>query len=258
MLDTLINEILKKIITVTVVSILIIGAYGFYLHVTETKNLQLNSSFYSDYDTRENLLPKFNPEEEFSDATAAAPAIARLELNDIFRCTTFIISNNYAITANHCVVSSFNKKLITSEFEVVSEDRSISITARAVGGYSSGDLALLYSENGFVDFKKIKIDASYLSAPLALQSKAVAACGFPRGTSKAVCYRQSQCGVYYDFVECQGLLYHGMSGGPLIILDAIPGERLVVGVNAAMTPGSSLFALLIGLFELLNIKTSKE
>lgn len=257
MLNDLINEMLKKVMTVVIAAIVLLGSYGFYLHVTETKNLQLNSKFYSDYKKRTNDLPIFDPEGEFAIPllAAPAPAVARLEFDGVFRCTAFVISNDYAITANHCVISSFNKKLITDTFQVVSEDRSVSVTAEAVGGYSSGDLALIKGE--FQQFSKLKVDASFMSAPIAITAPILVACGYPRGTNKAVCYQQSKCGVYYDFIECQGLLYHGLSGGPLIAIEPISGTRVVVGVNSAMTPSSSLFAPLIGLFELLNIKTKE-
>lgn len=253
MFNDLINEMLKKIMTVLVVAVVLTGSYGFYLHVTETKNLQLNNKFYSDYKTRKNELPKYDPSGEFSIPIAAsAPAVARLEKDGVFRCTAFIISNDYAITAAHCLVSNFSKKLDTNDIEIVSEDRTISVTAQAVGSYSSGDLGLIRGE--FQNFKKLSIDASVLSVPRALTATQLVSCGYPRGTNRIVCYRQSQCGVYYDFVACQGLLYHGMSGGPLISIDEV-GSVGVVGVNSALASDSNLFSPLIGLFELFNIKT---
>lgn len=251
------RSILRGIIrAVASVTILIIAALSYYYFLTEVKNLQVNPSLYSNTETLENALPAFDPT---AVNQGQLPAIVRLEIDGKYTCTAFVISNDYAITAAHCVVTAY-RKLITTEVDIVSEGRKLSLKANTVGSYAAGDLALL--KGNFKEFKKLKINAGFNSAIIALDSSQkmipLFSCGYPRGVADVICYSQVRCSPYFDIIACQGLLYRGMSGGPAMAYNPESQELVAFGLNSAMTPDSTLLAPLIGLFEVFNIKVVSE
>jgi len=148
-----------------------------------------------------------------------------------FFCSGSVISKNYVLTAGHCLEGRSKTKVSIEIRDMNGEKTGASGTAAFYEEMSDQGLVLGdFSEFNVVSFtpNTMKITQSLLD-PAGL----VVVCGFPYG-GELFCdafanRRQYQFGYAGD-----GLLYPGMSGGP--VLDMATG--VVVGVNTAvMEPG---------------------
>lgn len=198
-------------------------------------------------------LPPFSLSQNYENNEALLPALVRIEEpatffhEQQFNCSGTVISDDYVLTAAHCVGGmegklSSDKVLIIAIGGTVVEAVPASMNARA-------DYALIKGD--FKGFNKLRVlpnlekgIGGVFGAPQILT------CGFPWGASD-VCYGAKPLGPYIQFIAMQGLLYPGMSGGPVIE----PQFMIVVGVNSMMLDGGAIgIAPLVGLFETLHVE----
>lgn len=171
---------------------------------------------------------------------------------DSFFCTGFVIDDNYALTAGHCVnsIALIRSTLSTTPIYIYKRDGSYSgITAFAAGMDDRRDLGIIRGD--FSQFRKVKIDTSLLPARHIFRT--IKACGFPSGQKELVCSPVEPMGVYYFQYAGSCVLYPGMSGGP--VFDVSTGWR-VIGINSAMLGELCIFSPLKGIFANFNIEPS--
>lgn len=196
-------------------------------------------------------LPGFKENQDYTQKEFSP--LVRLETMDgQFFCSGSVISDDYVLTAAHCIDEK--GRLSSSGVKVVSlmnqKNESITVEAIPAAKNSRADYGVIKG-----DFKRFtKVRLNYLpNAILNLQGP-ILACGFPWG-AEDICYPTGAgAEMYYNFIFTKGVLFPGMSGGPVIDMS----NRTVFAVNSAMIPGGVLFSPLIGLFETLNIKVIKE
>lgn len=158
--------------------------------------------------------------------------------NDRFFCTGFVISDNYAITAAHCVTDEFGFISEKDIFVYNSRSRYTNIIAHAYGANTRMDYAVIQGD--FSSFAKKKIDQNLVDIK---DGNNYMSCGFPIGIKRLFCTEVRVEGTSFFSIRGQGHLYPGMSGGPLI--DLRNGK--VVGVNSYAAEGYVGFYPTIGI-----------
>lgn len=184
------------------------------------------------WDTTPNL-PKYGV---FTDVKAAKYAsMIRLHLVDgPFICTGVVIDEHYALTAAHCIRD-------VEELEVWSNtNEDIGLVADVAAYNLYQDVALLYSPEGsFRSFAQVPADFDGSKRDL----RFIIACGYPAGQKTAFCGPITNIEPLIFQIAGKGLLYPGMSGGPVIDLAA----GRIMGVNSASGPGFVVIGPVYGL-----------
>ncbi len=176
------------------------------------------------------------------------PFLVRLEEDKTnrFFCSGSVISDNYVLTAAHCVADKIDEKVIVRSIPNENGE-TISLTGTVVGADESAGYALVLGD--FKQFVKARIVTD--SAFLLMLTGPLITCGFPRGEN-VVCYpTDNRPQGYYGSLSLRGYLFPGMSGGPVID----KGIGAIVAVNTA-TAENSLIVIspLVGLFKELGVK----
>lgn len=158
-------------------------------------------------------------------------------------CSAFVISEDTAVTALHCVfnpvAAAFGQNPPT--VNIYNQDGSVAKIARVVLPFRGG---------GNVDIAKIKGDfSSYKSLnytpgklDLTLTDKYVS-CGYPYGTKHKYCMPIDPKENLFHMFKSRGYITYGFSGGPTINVS----KNTVVGVNTAIMDGYVIFTPLLGI-----------
>ena len=161
-----------------------------------------------------------------------------------FRCSAFVVSNQYAVTAAHCLVDE-NYNLIKDDIHVHDNDLTdTTIVAKAAVINVRADLAMIIGD--FSDFHKFRMNTT--TGLIGLKGPFYS-CGFPWGATPPICNLFQAKGPYYDKVAGFGFMQPGMSGGPVI--DQSTG--LVGALNAGVDKGFVVVSPVTGLFGALEI-----
>lgn len=163
----------------------------------------------------EKNLPKLIPP---SAGISPQHSIVRLYVGPQFYCTGVVIGDNYVLTASHCLIDEHGT-MRDKPMIVENDDGSIRVVAKPVGANLRLDWGLLKG-----DFHKIP-GAHLVSRDLTIEPK-LAACGYPYGSHPLYCATVFPVVNDLFMVKCGGMVFPGMSGGP--VFDKA-GE--VVGLN---------------------------
>ena len=178
-------------------------------------------------------------------------------------CSAFVVSKDYAITAAHCLVDSDAKMkqedtMMFRTIETVDAEGNktqLSAPFTIIGLNLNTDYALIKADFSQMNVFRLKADVRAIGAALQRDilpgvSVPLFAAGFPNGDKSPVVLAQGPCRTTDDFLECRGIMFHGMSGGPLI--DPLSGD--VIGINYAINDGSTYFRFMVGLFDMFNVE----
>lgn len=190
------------------------------------------------------------------------PAFVRLKVKpthnnpDGFLCSGTVISNKYVLTAGHCLIDE--RGFLRKEVEIESlqarniDDSLVDLqTAMPIGINMRADYGLIKGE--FLEYDQMKIDVSPEFQSNVRSSPVT--CGFPWGSKKWTCYGTGGVVFEHSVLVVQGLLYPGMSGGPVIDME----RNTVIAVNSATMPqGYIRITPLVGLFETMGVENRDE
>lgn len=191
----------------------------------------------------EKNMPAYKVDQDFSQKTYQG-LVQILDENGEFKCSGVVISDDYVLTAAHCIDDG-DVSVAEVELKFVQEAQAMVYNKRADYGLIQGN---------FGEFTKMPIlyNPREDFGALGLYPNSVMACGFPWG-AEPTCYKlyEKTMQRYYEKYSFIGIIYPGMSGGPVIDTQ----RKLVIAVNSAVTAtGPVIIAPLIGIFENLKIK----
>lgn len=168
-------------------------------------------------------------------------------------CSAFVISNEYAMTAAHCVVANygnFDKKqaLIKDPLDVYDTKGELTkTTVKAVAAVVYTDIALLKGD--FQEFSKLMVD--YKGFLVGSTSGPFVVCGFPYGVKDLVCKPFLPAIEDNSFMIIgNGVLFRGMSGGPVIDMS----KGVVIAINEAVTSNGPRVTPVLGFFTIIGLE----
>jgi len=164
------------------------------------------------------------------------PSVVKLAKGGRGYCTAFIIDDNYALTAAHCLKAGFfNNKLDNDELEIRDASNVLLEKAKAVAFDSMTDVGLI--AGNFKMFDKLKVNFYGFTRLPSFT------CGYPMLQNKITCTEFLPTGGDKFFITGPGFLIRGMSGGP--VLDR--ATMTVYGINSAFGTERIYVAPLLGL-----------
>jgi hypothetical protein len=171
-----------------------------------------------------------------------------------FQCSATVISNEYVLTAAHCLVGENGKMLNSIKIKSMGMDKDGLTSTQdgiPVGINQRADYALIKGD--FSMFTKTRIDVSMNT--IMNGSGEVVNCGFPWG-SNFVCYpiKNIQSCVTSMCVQ-GGVSFPGMSGGPVVMITEI--GPVLFAVNYGVNEYSIVVSPLVGLFESLGVSVEQ-
>jgi S1-C subfamily serine protease len=184
----------------------------------------------------EKNLPKLIPSSSISEQRS----IVRLYVGEQFYCSGVVIGDNYVLTASHCLIDEYGK-MRDKPIIVENDDGSVRVVAKPVGANLRMDWGLLKG-----NFSKIP-GAHLVSRDLLIEPK-VAACGYPFGSHPLYCATVYPLVNDLFMVKCGGVVFPGMSGGPVfdqageVIGLNIQGYEAKDGGGSAYTPTLGILA----------------
>jgi hypothetical protein len=167
-------------------------------------------------------LPPLDTNINHSRAVNRLEPIVQLFRNGRFYCTAFVIGNNYALTASHCLMSDDGMSRTDDEIDIRLNNKKTGIIAKAVGVEFRRDLGLIKGD--FSSFQMIEVSND---SPGFMANEPLIACGYPGGNKHVSCTTFQPAINDAFFLRGPGILVGGMSGGPVI--NIITSQA--VGVN---------------------------
>lgn len=234
-----------KLIIKVVVALLLVQAVS-YSAVVAYDNLKQERNTYTIKD-----LPDYNVNQDFTDK-GPSPVVELKNAEGQTFCSGTVISDDYVLTAAHCLmdhdslIPGINKNTIT-----IRDSRELAISSGVAAGLNQrSDVGLVKGD--FRAFTKAKIMIRAYQLPQF--TGPTLSCGFPRGETLS-CFPVGPLSLYYDATSAPGIMFFGMSGGPVIDVPTMT----VIAVNTAVANGVGIYSPIVGLFDMFQIKiVSKE
>ncbi len=172
-------------------------------------------------------------------------SVVQLHVNGDFMCSGIVFDEQYVVTAAHCLINKDNLVEKSNYLVYDPENPQSRVIAKAAGVNRRLDYGIL--RGNFRRFEKAPLNV-YNNE---FKGGAYIACGYPFGQMKLSCMSVTPRDNYFFQIAAHGLLYPGMSGGP--VYNIITGN--VIGVNSAAGDGFILIAPLIGLYGSFGIES---
>ncbi len=203
--------------------------------------------------------PDFKVNETDFEANKFAPPVTlHVEIEDNnptgFQCSATVISNDYVLTAAHCLVDKHGKMMKSIKIKSMNADENgltstqdgtpVGINQRADYGLIKGNFSL---------FTKTHIDTTMTT--IMNGTGEVRSCGFPWGGGFSCFPVQKISPCHSSLCVEGGILFPGMSGGPVVMLTEI--GPVLFGVNYGTYDKATVISPLVGLFESLGITVAE-
>lgn len=185
----------------------------------------VREALHSERDPVEKHLPPLNLDIYIDANKPMKDAVIQLYRNGEFYCTAFVIGNNYALTAGHCLMDQETYERTAEEIDIRLQGKATGTKAKAVGIDYRRDLGLIQGD--FKEYARLQVQNQELAI-----EKVVAACGFPGGNKNYSCTHVSIVAFDGFFLRGMGMLQPGMSGGPVVN----PSTNEVIGINSSAWP----------------------
>lgn len=173
-------------------------------------------------------------------------ALIRLSRDGYFFCSGVVIDGTYALTATHCLTSTLG----FMEKEDVEIDNDIGmntgVMAKPVAIDKLRDIALI--KGNFVDFQSVPVDFS--GSTQQAFGGYLLSCGFPSGGQRYCSLLIADGNYNFQVTAHGGIIYKGMSGGPIVDLKS----KMVMGVNSAVNGEKIIIAPVVGAAEIFGIE----
>lgn len=154
-----------------------------------------------------------------------SPILRVLNMYDKTVCSAFVVSEHYAITAQHCL-DPFQTSIVLS-----STNKEQIIVGKILSVDNRTDQALIMGD--FSSFKPLKMG-------MVEGKKNLRSCGYAYG-GDLVCFKYKADNNWGFMLKGKGYLYPAMSGGPLVDLKT----NTVVGINVAVRENDLIHSSLI-------------
>ncbi len=161
-----------------------------------------------------------------------------------FYCTGFVVDNNYAITAAHCVLNDMG--IMNTDDVLIHNSHSFftGVIAKPVAVEKYRDVAFLKGD--FSEFSQQATDFNGKSIKTGMKLKS---CGYPSGQYDMFCVDLIQNGNrYFQYRATGAPIFKGMSGGPVY-----NEEGVAVGVNSAVDEDTIIISPLTGVLETVGL-----
>lgn len=173
--------------------------------------------------------------------TKLSPIVRLHNTKGDFFCSGVVIAPTIIATAAHCVVDAvipFVGPIFISAISVRAQDgKDIGVKATVRGANPRADQAVIVGNFSMFNYLRIVTDTEEDLYSLMNNDIKLVSCGYPWG-NKLYCTEVKNREFYNFFIKATGILFPGMSGGPVI--NAQTGE--VVGLNTAVENDSVILA----------------
>jgi hypothetical protein len=170
-------------------------------------------------------LPPLDTARDAADTTPKLQPIVQLYRNGQFYCTAFVIGNNYALTASHCLVNEDWDGKTDDAIEIRLDNKPTGVVGKAAATDFRRDLGLISGDFRKFDIMPLDNDDPGLAPDLIT-------CGFPGGNKHVLCTHFIPEVNDLFSIKGEGFLQPGMSGGPVIN----PQINAVVGIGIVSYP----------------------
>lgn len=195
---------------------------------------------------REDSLPNLEPIKncrEHPSYISENPAVKVYQQGSF--CSGVVVSSKYVLTAAHCV-QGLNSLAFLEDYY----GKGLG-SFKVVGINDLYDYALLY---GNIDRKVSPAPADFTGNLSTSLVTSIITCGWPKGQLQILCTPGYLDGNYFFRRSGKGMLYKGMSGGPVYH----QLHKTVIGLNSAVSYNSIIVASLVGLPQDFNVEVLRE